>query len=286
MSACRATSARPASRMSCAASADVQVVLLAQDQHAEEFAPVLGADDRGVERHAGRLQVARRQRPRRDGDHADALARRQRRLHPGHLDQRAGRHRHADMRRQFALEQRQEAAVGGDRLGALRHQVRGGGEEVGQQPGGAVQHHAFRGGAAHHAIQHRERPGAWRCPCRRECAGSAPPASGCRAARRRWLCRPSRCRAPCLAGLSCPTLPETAARRESGRDRNERRRRHGRPARSPRLTSTCWPSGTRRPSATGWRSPTRSAAASATPSSRWSASTPRPSRSSAWRASA
>ena len=55
---------------------------------------------------------------------ADALARRQHRLHPWHLDQRAGRDRHPHMRRQLRLEQRQEAAVGGDRLGAVVRPVR------------------------------------------------------------------------------------------------------------------------------------------------------------------
>ena len=126
----RATSARPASRMSAAASADVHVLLLAADQHAEELAPVLGADDRRIERHAGRRQMARGQRAGGDGDDADALARRQHRLHPGHLDQRAGGDRHADMGGEFRLEQRQEAAVGGDRLGAVGDQFGGGGQEI------------------------------------------------------------------------------------------------------------------------------------------------------------
>ena len=133
MSGWRDTSARPASRMSGGGQRHVHVLLLAADQHAEELAAVLGADERRVGRHAGGGQMPRRQRAGGHGDDADALARRQHRLHPGHLDQRAGGDRHPHMRRQLRLEQRQEAAVGGDRLGAVRDQFGGGGQEVVQQ---------------------------------------------------------------------------------------------------------------------------------------------------------
>ena len=47
-----------------------------------------------------------------------------------------------------------------------RHQFGRGRQEIVQQSGRGVQHHAFRRGAAHHAVEHRERPGGRRCPCR------------------------------------------------------------------------------------------------------------------------
>ncbi len=103
--------------------------------------------------------MLRRQRRRRDRDDADALARRQRRLHPGHLHQRGGRDRHADGGRKLALEQREEAAIGGNRLGAEPDEIARRLDEIRQQPGRTLEHHLLGAGAADHTIQHRERPG-------------------------------------------------------------------------------------------------------------------------------
>ena len=64
-----------------------------------------------------------------------------------------------DMRGQLALEQREEAAVGGDRLGALAPVPPRRRGNRGSSPAAPLQHHAFGRGALHHAVQHRERPG-------------------------------------------------------------------------------------------------------------------------------
>ncbi len=92
-------------------------------------------------------------------DDADPLAGRQGRLHPRHLHQRRGRHRTPDGSRDLALEDRQEAAVGGDGLGAEIDQVGRRGDEVHQQAGSAVQDDILGTGAAHDAEQHGKRPG-------------------------------------------------------------------------------------------------------------------------------
>ena len=130
-----------------------------------------------------------------------------------------------------------------------------------QQPGRPVQHHALRAGAAHHAVQHRERPGRGVAHVAGNAGKPSPPASGCRAARRRSPCRRWRCLVMrSVNAVHAATLPETARARESG-PRSARQETTPWPTGpSTRPTSTCWPSGTPPPSATAWRSPTRSAA--------------------------
>ena len=167
----------------------VHVVLLAQDQHAEELPAFLGADHRRVQGNAGRRQVLGRQRRGAHRHHADPLARRQGGLHPGHLQQGAGRDRDLHLLPPAPLEQRQEPAIGGDGLGAVPHQLGGRFEEVRQQPRGAF---SARPAPALRRAPPGRAPGrarSWRCPCRPGCAETAPPASGCRAARRRGPCR-------------------------------------------------------------------------------------------------
>ena len=60
--------------------------------------------------------------------------------------------------RKFALEQTQESAVGGERLGAQTHQFLRRRDEVREQSARAI-HHDFRGtGAAHDPVQHGKGP--------------------------------------------------------------------------------------------------------------------------------
>jgi hypothetical protein len=121
--------------------------------------PVLGARNRHVERHARPFEMGWAQRSRRNRDQPDALARRQRRLHPGHLHQRRGRDGNADGSRNLTLEQREEAAIGRDRLRAEADEIPGCLDEIRQQASGTLHHHLVGARAGHHAIQHRERPG-------------------------------------------------------------------------------------------------------------------------------
>ncbi len=60
---------------------------------------------------------------------------------------------------QLPLEQRQEAAIGGDRFGSNRNQFGGRVEERLKQAFGLLQHDTLGAGALDHAIQHRKRPG-------------------------------------------------------------------------------------------------------------------------------
>ncbi len=114
--------------------------------------------------------------PRADGDDADALAGRQGRLNPGHLHQRGGGDRHVHRLGQLALEQRKEAAIGGDRLGAEIDEVARRGDEVRQEPPRTLQHDPFGIGAAHHPEQHGERPGRAIAHVAGDARESAPPA--------------------------------------------------------------------------------------------------------------
>ena len=60
---------------------------------------------------------------------------------------------------ELRLEERQEAANGGDGRSAAVHQPPGGVEEVAVQPFGAAAHDPLRRGAAHDLVEHREGPG-------------------------------------------------------------------------------------------------------------------------------
>ena len=245
MSGCRATSVASGVQDVRGGQADVHVLLLAADQHAEELAAVLGADERRVQRHAGRLQMARRQR---SGGHRDDRRRACRAAAspaptaPGSARWSPPARAHAPPVPRWNSDRKPQLVVIAS--APSRHQFRGGGQEIVQQAGGAVQHHALR---RWRPAPRGTAPGtarSWRCPCRRGCGGTSPPASGCPAARRRSPCR--------LCAMVLHALQHCRnRRREMPASTGETPWPTGR---SPRLTSTCWRSGTRRPSATAWRS--------------------------------
>ena len=175
MSAWRETSVRPASRMSAAASATSMSCFSPRTSTRKNSRPS-SVPTNGV---SGGTPAAARCRGSATGGHRDdanAPARRQQRLHPGHLDQCAGCNRYANMRRQFRLEQRQKAAVGGDRLGPVGAPVRR--QRPGSHPAARPRRSAPRVPASRREPRGRA-PGTarlWRCPCRLGCAGTVPPA--------------------------------------------------------------------------------------------------------------
>ena len=168
---------------------DIHVLLLAPQQHAEEFAAVLGADDRRVGRYAGGRQMSRRQRS------ADTVMM-PTRCPGGSIACTQGTWIRALVATgpvhalPVRLEQRQKPAVRGDRFRTVGDQFRRRPESRPAARRG-VQHHPFRRRAAHHTVAHRERPGCGRCPCRLGFAETVPPASDFERARTA-PCRPSR----------------------------------------------------------------------------------------------
>ena len=128
ISRCCATSASPASRMSRSAAAASSACLVVEHD-AGELAAVVGADDRCRRIGAGGDHVLGGQARGADRQDADPLAGRQDALDERDLHQARGRDRHADMRGDLALIERQKPAGRGDAVGAELHELGGGVEK-------------------------------------------------------------------------------------------------------------------------------------------------------------
>ena len=128
---------------------------------AMKLAPVVDADDRGTRRHAGGGKVAGTELGGVDGDDSDAPASWQRRLHQRRLLQARGHHGHRQRRRELGLKERQEAAGGGDGLGARGDEACPGGDEGRQQQidRRIGVDHARDGRHLDRLVSHPERPG-------------------------------------------------------------------------------------------------------------------------------
>ena len=99
--------------------------------------------------------MRRREIARREGEHAEPLARRQQLQQRRDHQQRTGRDRHGEARRKLGLIEHEKAAAGGDRIRAARDQPLAGRDEVIDQRRRLRGHDLVDGRAAHDLEQRR-----------------------------------------------------------------------------------------------------------------------------------